>query len=178
MAICRDLAKSGLICALLAVVALAQDEKPAERQPASHPQLERMRQLAGEWIEAEPEEGKQAQLISVFRVVGAGSAVAETMFPDTSHEMVTMYHLDGDALMLTHYCAAGNQPRMKTRPGGGADKIEFEFAGGTNVDEKKGMYMRSLTITFVDADTIIEEWTHYKDGKSTGQVSFKLRRKK
>lgn len=166
--------------ALLAAIVVADDKKGDEKhaEPPKNPALEKMRQLAGQWIESEPEAGKTAQLVSVFKVVGAGSAVAETMFPDTPHEMITMYHLDGDTLMLTHYCAAGNQPQMKAKAGKDADKLEFEFTGGTNVDMKKGLHMHSLTITFVDADNIIENWTHYEDGKATGEATFKLKRKK
>ncbi|MBL8880325.1 MAG: hypothetical protein JNG88_14525 [Phycisphaerales bacterium] len=164
----------------ISAVAVGQDKTGEEKHPAppSNPVLEKMRKLAGEWIEAQPESGKPAQTVSVFRVVGAGSAVAETMFPGSDHEMITMYHLDGDVLTLTHYCAMGNQPRMKARPGKDANKIEFEFSGGTNVDEKKGAHMHSMILTFVDDNNITEEWTHYTDGKSTGGATFKLTRKK
>ena len=55
------------------------------------------------------------QVVSTYRVTAAGSAVMEVLFPGTDHEMVTVYHQDGDDLILTHYCAAGNQPRMKCR---------------------------------------------------------------
>ena len=27
-------------------------------------------------------------------------------------DMISMFNLDGDRVVLTHYCAAGNQPRM------------------------------------------------------------------
>ena len=49
----------------------------------------------------------------VYKLTGAGSALVETQFPGTGHEMVSVYHLDGDDLRMTHYCAAGNQPRVK-----------------------------------------------------------------
>lgn len=164
----------------LSAVVVGQDKKGDEKHPPppQNPALEKMRKLAGEWVGAEPEAGKAAKTVSVFRVVGAGSAVAETMFPGTDHEMVTMYHLDGESLMLTHYCAAGNQPQMKVKPGKDANKLEFEFCGGTNVDVNKGMHMHSLVLTFVDDDNIVEEWTHFQDGKGTGGVTLKMTRKK
>ena len=46
-----------------------------------------------------------------FGLTGAGSTVVETQFPGKGHEMISMYHLDGEDLRMTHYCAAGNQPR-------------------------------------------------------------------
>ena len=48
----------------------------------------------------------------VYSVIAAGSAVHEHMFPGGPHEMVTVYHLDGPDLLLTHYCAAGNKKLM------------------------------------------------------------------
>ena len=48
----------------------------------------------------------------LVRTTGGGSAVTETLFPGTAHEMMSVYHMDGDDLVLTHYCAGGNQPRM------------------------------------------------------------------
>jgi hypothetical protein len=40
-----------------------------------------------------------------YRVTGAGSAVVETLFPGTPHEMVTVYHARKGVLCMTHYCA-------------------------------------------------------------------------
>ena len=62
-----------------------------------------------------------------------GSAVQETQFPGTPMEMVSVYHLDGADLVMTHYCVLGNQPRMKADPKSPADKIHFTFASGTKV---------------------------------------------
>ena len=72
----------------------------------------------------------------MIKVTAAGSAVHETIFPGTGHEMVSMYHADGKDLIMTHYCALGNQPRMKLDPKSSVDKGEFrfKFAGGSNID--------------------------------------------
>ena len=48
-----------------------------------------------------------------YRLTSRGTVVVETWMPDTPAETVTTYHLDGDALMLTHYCGLGNQPRLR-----------------------------------------------------------------
>ena len=69
-------------------------------------------------------------------------------------EMVSIYHLDGADLVMTHYCVLGNQPRMKADPKSPANQIRFEFAGGTNLDPAKDMHMHEGTLTFVDDDHI------------------------
>ncbi len=114
----------------------------------------------------------------VYKVIAAGSAVHEHMFPGTPHEMVTMYHCDGPDLMLTHYCAAGNQPRMKAEKSADPNQLVFHFAGGTNLNPAKDMHMHDVTITFIDAYHIRQEWTHYKDGKLSGTVTIELKRVK
>ena len=92
--------------------------------------------------------------------------------------MVSMIHADGPALLLTHYCMLGNQPHMKALPKPGDNKIAFAFVKVTNLKSDKDMYMRSVTFTFVDKDTIRTEWTHFKDGKESGRATFELKRKK
>ena len=101
----------------------------------------------------------------------------EILFEGSDHEMVTVYHRDGADLMLTHYCAAGNQPRMKAAAGGDPDLLRFEFAGATNMDSAKAMHMHEAVIRFVDADHIESVWTSYQDGKPAGEARFELHRK-
>ena len=48
-----------------------------------------------------------------FTVTSMGSALREVMFVGAPHEMTNLYTLDGNALHLTHYCGAGNQPHMR-----------------------------------------------------------------
>jgi hypothetical protein len=60
-----------------------------------------------------------------------GSVVMETMMAGTDYEMINMYHLDGDDLVLTHYCAGGNQPTMRLdRAKATATELPFVFTGG------------------------------------------------
>ena len=175
---------------LAATVATAQEKKPAEGEHApakpakEHAGFEKLKQLAGEWEYSKPpadEKGEHKDAPStvvVYKTIAAGSAVQETLFPGTPHEMVTMYHLDGDDLMLTHYCAAGNQPQMKAEKSADSNKLEFKFAGGTNMDPAKDTHMHELTLTFTDADHLRADWTTYQNGKSAGVTTFELKRKK
>ena len=147
---------------------------------ATHPGLERLKKLAGTWVAA-GEDGKPTdQVVSVIKVTAAGSAVHETLFPGQPHEMVSVYHRDGADLVMTHFCALGNQPRMKADPKSAANQLRFQFAGGSNLDPAKDKHMHEGTITFVDDDHI--EWSGvcWEGGKPAAgpACNMKLVRKK
>jgi hypothetical protein len=139
--------------------------------------FERFKQLAGEWVGKGP--GKDAPDVHIlYKVTAGGSAVVETLFPGTAHEMVSVIHPDGSDLLLTHYCHLGNQPQMKASEPAEGTKIAFKFVRATNLKSEKDKHMHEATYTFVDADTLRSEWTLYNEGKPAGQVVLELKRKK
>ncbi len=124
--------------------------------------FENLKGLEGEWVagEGSASPGDRA----TYRVTAAGSAVVETVFAGTDHEMVTVYHLDGGDLMLTHYCAAGNAPSMRALPGSDADHVAFECIGGRNMTEADG-HMHTAQWNFIDADHARSTWHFYAGGE-------------
>jgi hypothetical protein len=161
----------------LAGTALSADDK--HHPPAgagSNSAFERFKRLAGDWVGKE--QGKDGPEIAVrYKVTAGGSAVIETIMPGDEHEMVTVIHPDGNDLLLTHYCMLGNQPQMRAAAAGSGNTVEFKFIRATNLKSAKDMHMHDATFTFVDADTLRTAWTHYNEGKPTGQVVFELKRK-
>jgi hypothetical protein len=158
---------------------VAEEKKPAAADGNQPSRLELFKQLAGDWVGTATSPIRGAQEVQVrYQVTAGGSAVVETLFPGTDHEMLTVIHRDGDDLLLTHYCMLGNQPQMKAAATGDANKVEFKFVRATNLKSDKDMHMHDATFTFVDKDTLKAEWTHFKDGKAAGQVAIELKRKK
>ena len=107
-----------------------------------------------------------------------GSAVVERQFPGTPMEMITVYHLDGDEVMLNHCCVLGNQPRLKAAVGDRKNTIKFSFVGATNLTSKDDPHMHEGWLTFVSKDSIKSSWTKFVDGKAAEEHSFELIRKK
>lgn len=151
----------------------------ASAQPsAAAAQLERLKALAGTWTGTAAHGDGPAQDATVtWRVTGAGSAVVETLFPGTPHEMTTVYHLDGEALVLTHYCAAGNQPTMRALPSQDPSIIAFDFVRGSNM--KPGdHHMHSARLVLAGDDRLETEWVTWTGGKAAGTARFTLTRQK
>src|SRR5439155_8435497 len=92
--------------------------------------LEKLKKLSGTWVATDKDGKPTSEVVSVFRVTSAGSAVHETIFPGTDHEMVSVYHLDGKDLVMTHYCALGNQPRMKLDAKSQPNQLVFHSRAG------------------------------------------------
>lgn len=143
-----------------------EDSHKASQAPSAA--MDAIKKLAGTWegTEAMPD-GSKGSL--VFKVTSGNSVVLETMMPGTEHEMTNAYHMDGKDLVFTHYCAAGNQPRLKAKDPQAAKTIVFEFKDGTNMDPKVSGHMGSMTLTIVDDTHLKEEWRYFKDGKTAGE---------
>jgi hypothetical protein len=168
----------GIVLSALALAVNAAEEKKDEagkKAPAKDVGLERFKQLEGNWA-GKGGDGKDAHEVKVaYKVTSAGSAVVETI--DSEHgEMITVIHEDGDALALTHYCALGNQPRMKADHASDGKSVAFKFTGASNLKSEKDMHMHNVTYTFVDKDTLKAEWTSYMDGKEGGTMVMELKR--
>jgi hypothetical protein len=171
-----------LICGLLliAVGTSIGEEKPEAKKTAENANLAKMTKLVGTWVAAD-ENGKPTdQVISVIKLTAGGSTIHETLFPGQDHEMVSIYNVDGPDLVMTHYCMLGNQPRMKADPKSPANKITFNFAGGSNLDPKKDKHMHGATLTIVDNDHIEVDGIGWEDGKPAKEMcgQLKLVRKK
>ena len=167
-------------CAAIAVLAIGVRAEDHKHDGGKGPGLDRIKKLAGTWVAADDKGKPTDQVVSVFKVTAAGSAVHETIFPGAGHEMVSVYHQDGKDVVMTHYCSLGNQPKMKLDPASTDKVLKFVFAGGTNLDPAKDMHMHEGSIKWIDDDHIEWSWSGYRDGKpAEGHgVSMKLVRKK
>jgi hypothetical protein len=162
----------------IALVSFAVSARAEEKADSATVQrFEALKGLAGDWVEIGKDGKPSDKVVSSIRVTAGGNTVQETLFPGSDHEMVTMYHLDGADLVLTHYCMLGNQPRMRAERGKDVNKIAFKFDGATNLKSKDDQHMHEATLTIVGKDRIQAKWVACRDGKGCHEVSFDLARK-
>jgi hypothetical protein len=176
-------------CVLAAPRLAAADEKPdAKAGIDAKTAFKQLKTLVGSW-KSDITETKHADkskehpdhpkgdIAVTYKLTGAGSALVETQFPGAAHEMVSVYHLDGNDLRMTHYCAVGNQPRVKLdRAKSTPNHLIFNFDGGTNLDPAKDMHIHALQITFHEDGKVTSAWDGYQDGKKMHTTSFLLTR--
>lgn len=142
--------------------------------------FERMKSLVGRW-EATTADGKKA--ISSYELASNDSALLERFYVEGAGEqdkenMVTMYHLDGGNLMLTHYCAAKNQPRMRAVSySPETETLKFAFLDATNLSSPNDGHMHRAVFKFVDGNHFTSEWTFRKDQKDAHTEVLQYTRK-
>src|SRR5439155_12763788 len=109
-----------VVSLMVPLLAAAPTTMPAVK---TNPGFEKLKKYVGEWQGKRPD-GSPIHLSS--KLVSNDSAIMETL--EEHNGMITVYHPDGDRVMLTHFCALGNQPRMASGPVTADDKaIDFNF---------------------------------------------------
>jgi hypothetical protein len=155
-----------LALALLAATAAAGDNRPIDAKAA----FARLKSLAGEWQNAKGEH-------LTYELIAGGTSLMERESATDRPVMMTMYHIDGNRLLLTHYCMAGNQPRMEARefdPKTGL--LRFDFLDATGLTSKDAGHMHAVTLHLTAADRITADWQFYEGGKPTMKESFEYTR--
>ncbi|MDE0681081.1 MAG: hypothetical protein OXI11_12890 [Gammaproteobacteria bacterium] len=162
-----------LLALMLTGGAAAADEKSV---------MEKLAALEGDWMFLD-ENGEETDMIgSTFRLTAAGSALVEVMAPGSPDgvEMVNMYHADGDRVLMTHYCAAGNQPRMEVKATDDENRVELQFESVTNLASPDANHMHRAEYVFHGDDRLTTRWWSMQDGKVSEEnhVTIELKRKK
>ena len=180
-----------IILMSLSTVAFAQHEahKAADQPAPSDAQksFTQLKTLAGTWkasvttFPPQPQMGDGAIGQVSLRITSRGNAIVHEMKeagkpddPVKYDHPVTMFYLDEDRLLLTHYCDAGNRPRMVARTSPDGKTVEFDFldvAGGTQFG-----HMHHAVFTIIDANHHLEDWTYMTPGDKPVHAHIDLTR--
>lgn len=148
--------RPALLLCLLAMPATAADSaKPWKK----------LETLVGTWqrIDASTPAGKAFRIR--YRLISADTALVEEFGDPAKQPTQTVFHLDGDHVLATHYCAQGNQPRLRLRAGAMADVLVFDFLDATNLRSAADSHLVRLTLRWRDADHIVREEVYATNGR-------------
>jgi hypothetical protein len=131
-----------------------------------------IKSMPGTW-EGKGEDGKALRVD--FKVTANGTAVMSEILG--MEDMISMIHLDGaNKLVMTHYCAAGNEPRMQATLSPDGKTITFKFVDAANLATLDAGHMQQMVLTLLDENHHTEEWTFLDHGKEH-RALFDLHRK-
>ena len=169
--------RTTILIAIFAIAISVLNAGNPGSETKSLPSFDKLKLLVGTW-KGKTEDGKDVTVS--YKVVSAGTSIMETLdMAENKEAMVTMYHADGNKLMMTHYCSMGNQPRMRTA---GLSKdgntLAFSFVDISNTSSKDDSYMKKLVFTFKDDDHFSQEWTMHMKGNQSHPSTFQFERAK
>ena len=168
--------------ALLAGCSTVHDETAEVRQPrvpanpSAQAQFERLKGLVGEW-EVEDTQGELPPGTISYRLTAGGSTLVENLFVGSDHEMLSVYHLDGEDLVMQHFCVMQNAPKMRARAGGDPDAIDFECEGGTNIESCEDPHIHGSRFELVGPNEVRTACTMIQKDQPNAEKVFTLRRK-
>jgi hypothetical protein len=146
--------------------------------------FEKLKTLAGSWEGhgiADPPQPDMPDIMQIsLRVTSTGNALMHEMKgkgkpgDHNDDDPITMFYVDGDRLLLTHYCDAGNRPRMVGKVSPDGKSVEFDFldvAGSTQYG-----HMQHAVFTVIDANHHSEDWTYMQPGDKAVHAHVDLQR--
>jgi hypothetical protein len=179
----KSLRLMSVVLMSLSTVVFAQSVAQTDAQKS----FDKLKTLAGTWEASVttdppvPEMGNGVIGQVSLRVTSRGNALVHEMSqagkpddPAKYDHPVTMFYLDGDRLLLTHYCDAGNRPRMAARVSPDGKTVEFDFldvAGSTQYG-----HMQHAVFTVIDANHHTEDWTYMMPGDKPMHAHMDLKR--
>ena len=146
---------------------------PTWAQSDAQKALDRFKSMAGTWTG----KGAQGQTSEVtYQLMAGGTSVmADIKMGDEA--MTSMFYVDGDRLLMTHFCPSNNQPRMKATISPDAKTVTFDFVDATNLPSPQAGHMHKVVYVFTDSDHYSEDWTWKHEGKDA-HFQFEMQRKK
>ena len=124
--------------------------------------FDRLASLQGEWQGEE----KGNKINVTYILTANGSALMEQFRPAAGPVMITIFTVDGDHMVATHYCSAKNQPQMVTPAIIDAQEpLAFSLARITGLKSPDDWHNTGLTIIQEDNDHLRQEWTYESKGK-------------
>lgn len=158
-----------VVAMLLTGTTIAQAEKSK-----STAAFEQLSSLVGEW------KGVQdgIDITLTYTLTAEGSTLMEEFRPATGGVMMTMFSVDGDHLVATHYCSAGNQPQMVTETIAEPQNktLVFSLVRVTGMKTPEDWHNTGLEVLLEDNDHLTQKWTYLYKGK-TGTAIFHFTRK-
>jgi hypothetical protein len=147
---------------LAAAAALGGEHGPDAASAAGV--FERLKGLAGRWAGRSTKGWTDTAEIVV---IANGSVVEQRSFEShPGEQMRTLFAMDGERLVLTHYCVARRHPRLVASEieDGGAT-VTFTFLDGLNLPSRDLGHMDKLVLRFQDDDHYVARWSWYQDGR-------------
>ena len=165
--------RSSTVAVLAIPILVAAQHEPVPTT-SSADTFRQMKSLIGEWEAIQ--EGVPVR--ETYTETANGSVLMAETRSANEPAMITMFTVDGDHLIATHYCIAGNQPQMVTDVPEDLQKgLTFTLARVTGMKTPDDWHNTGITMKLDDPNHMTQRWTYLYKGKM-GTTVFHYTRKK
>ncbi|GJL78660.1 MAG: hypothetical protein NPINA01_16490 [Nitrospinaceae bacterium] len=168
---------AGVVALFVFAAPQAMAEEGHQHKPYVGSQaFEQMKGLVGSW-EGTMDAGKGPEKVALsYKLTAFDSALVETVFEGTPHEMVSVYHDDSKRkLTMTHYCSEHNQPKLTLTSMKG-NQLNLDLSKDSDIDVAKEAHIHAASIQFDGKDKVVQRWTSFEGGKERQVVEIAYKR--
>ncbi|MEO7324034.1 MAG: hypothetical protein ABIW82_04320 [Dokdonella sp.] len=157
-----------------AILAIASSFAVAA-QPSAQATFDELKTLEGNW------QSTSGKTTVNYKLIANGSSLVETWTMSPTRQSMTVYTMDGDRIIATHYCPQGNAPRLQLASTAEDGTHFFEFLDGANLGKPEGSHEHAFWVrldgkgTLVRNETYIANGATYDPKKDVGSVEAFVR---
>lgn len=123
----------------------------------SHAAFEKLLSLEGTW----KVKSSTADFRIIFEAISGNTVLLETWMVGSSKHSITVYHLDDDRVIATHYCPQGNQPRLELDSEWAAGQLDFTYFDATGMEDADEPHQHNLSFSLNETDGEITRSERY-----------------
>ena len=143
---------------LIALVVCGASTIAGAAQPSAQAVFDQIKKLEGNWHSTT---GKTAVN---YALIANGSSIVEAWTMSPTRQSMTVYTMDGDRMLATHYCPQGNAPRLYLAKSEADGSHHFEFLDGANLQSRDGSHEHAFWIRLDLPDHLARSETYIANG--------------
>ena len=145
----------GLVFAIASLPAIGAE-------PTASAVFESLKTLAGDWHSTDSANATRVN----YKVIANGSTLVESWTMSPTRQSMTVYTMDGERLLATHYCPQGNAPRMQLTSTDASGASHFLFVDGANLQDPAGTHEHAFWIRRDASGTLTRSETYIRNDVS------------
>ena len=146
--------------AVIALALIAFGSIAIAGQPSTRTVFDRLKTLEGDW------RSTSGKTTVNYRLIANGSSIVETWTMSPTRQSMTVYTMDGNQVIATHYCPQGNAPRLRLSRTGADGTHYFEFLDGANLQKSGASHEHAFWVRLDSADTLVRSETYIENGSA------------
>jgi hypothetical protein len=163
--------RSAMLALTASVGALGASSSRAYAQPGPlrpDQAFQTLKSFVGDW------QGVTAtgrQILVSYRLTANDTVLVESWTMSPTRQSMTVYHMDGEALIATHYCPQGNQPRLQYRPDTSNERLHFTFRDATNLPDPNAAHQHEFWIRRHADGSVARNETYIENGEPGSETT-------